>query len=143
MRWMIKNDKSINFCWDNCITIDPIRELLTGPWIMKILSYTLCKKGIHVHDACNTPSLNREEGSQVSKSLEDPSFYLFDIWTPRELVWGPLSFAFPPYKPRQNHYYLIMKIVCIGTPHNRPSETGFAYQITLHLDHQHPKQPNN
>ena len=110
---------------------------------MKILSYTLCKKGIHVHDACNTPSLNREEGSQVSKSLEDLSFYLFDIWTPRELVWGPLSFAFPPYKPRQNHYYLIMKIVCIGTPHNRPSETGFAYQITLHLDHQHPKQPNN
>ena len=140
---MIKNDKSINFCWDNYIAIDPIRELLTGPWIMKILSYTLCKKRIHVHDACNTPSLNREEGSQVSRSLEDLSFYLFDIWTPRELVWGPLSFAFPPYKPRQNHYYLIMKIVCIGTPHNRPSETGFAYQITLHLDHQHPKEPNN
>ena len=45
-------------------------------------------------DACNTPSLNKKEGSQASKSLEDPSFYLFDIWTPRELV--PLSFAFPP-----------------------------------------------
>lgn len=36
-----------------------------------------------------------------------------------------------------------MKIACIGTPHNRPLESGFAYQIALFLDHQHPKQPNN